>query len=305
MFICFSVFAFRLIIVKDGTRDDFTKIDKLVVGLLGFLPTIGVLGYFLVQEFKKAGSSLKIAGKLILVAFAGSLLLNIFFTSKYILLNPVYTQRNNMIELGKIADGQYVLEPYEQGITLYNNIKPVVNEYPVLRKYLEENKNLYYYDYYDNYPGMRNFLDNTLFKGSEYTAVPVYRFRSQMQAFGQKRSTALYKVIKKSDAVAMYKKEYTQWKVEQKLLDETQKKYQQYEDGNYRNYPDIYGNYANDVDDDIYVNIHGDIFGDVNATIYGDVYGNIYGNVHKQIKGHVYGKIYGKIESNLEGVKPN
>lgn len=68
----------------------------------------------------------KISHWIAIVVFI-SILKNGYFDVKYVYKYDLYTEKNAMIGIGKIADNQFVAGPYTYGYTLYNNIYPICN----------------------------------------------------------------------------------------------------------------------------------------------------------------------------------
>lgn len=281
--LCLCSVIFRIFIVNDQTRADFTSADKIVVVLIGLCPVLLLALIMMLKLFLKDVKKSTIVKAVVLVCMC-TFIVNGYYSLKYVYLAPTFSDKKLMIELGKIVGNKYVLGEYENGFTLYNDMRPVLDKYENLREHMEENKDLYYFDYDDNYDsGMRRFFDNVVFEGSEYTVIPIKRFDRDYQTFGKKRKMALYKVVPKHEAVQFYISYYDS-------LNEEEKKKQG------PIYSHHYGNYVGNIDKDIYVNIYGNIYGDVNSDIFGDVYGDIYGDVIGKIYGNVKGKIYGEIK---------
>jgi hypothetical protein len=136
--------------------------------------------------------------RIIFVACVISLSLNILLSVKYVYANHTFTEEQVMINLGKIADNKYVFGEYENGYSLYNNIKPVLNTYTKIGHYMENDEAEYYFDYYIDDKSFPLYFSNVVFKDSEYTVTPVAVFQRNFKTFGQARSVALYRKIKKT-----------------------------------------------------------------------------------------------------------
>jgi len=215
-----------------------------------------------------------------------------------------------MIQLGNIAENNYVLGEYENGFTLYNDIVPVLDTYENLKQYMEEDTSLLYFDYSDKYDSsQRYFFDDTLFADSDYTVTLMAQFPRAYQTFGKKRDMALYRIVLKHEAVELYRANFDNLNPIQRI----ELAHLQFEHGAYQPgavfgkepsnpYPDLYGDQIGDIRTDIYVNVDGNIYGDIIANIYGDVHGDIYGNIYGEIYGKIYGKIYGMDFSQEKGI---
>lgn len=318
---CISALVFRLFIVRDGTVLDFSISDKLLIIILGLVPTLIFMIKSIYEIHKnKLNNNLIICG--FLMIFSMAIVLNITLITKFTVASPKFSERDAMIELADKVNGKYVVGNYQIGFTLYNNMKPIYENYNVYSTIMKRNKDVLYLDYEDKVPGIRKFLDYTIFKDSKYTAVPIYEVKRGFQTFGQVKNMSLYKVALKRDVVKAYRDDYMQrekaynQKREQLLKTLEGLSYDEYrrEKARIENeiskdketlgsnpYPDSYGNIFGDVMKEIYVDIHGDIYGNIKAPIYGNIYGNIYGDVEKEIKGKVYGTIYGKMLYNSGG----
>lgn len=317
---CISSVFFRLFIIRDGTVLDFSTIDKLLIIILGLVPTLFFIIKTIYGTYKDELNYRKLMC-VCLTMFSMAVVLNITLITKYTIIRHNFSERNAMIELADKVNDKYVVGNYQIGFTLYNTMKPIYENYNVYAKIMEKNNDVLYLDYDDKIPGMRNFLDNTVFMDSQYTAEPIYEVKRTFQTFGQAKNMSLYKVALKKDVIKAYRDDYMQ--KERAYNQEKDQLFKTLEGLNYDEYrlekarienelakdkealgtnpyPDSYGDTYGDLVKESYVTIHGNIYGNIEAPIYGDVYGNIYGNVEKEIKGHVYGTIYGKILINSE-----
>lgn len=269
--VCTGVYFFRLYILRDGTIQDFQASDKLVILMFGLLPILILTLIYIYNDIIRRIFSKDVFILLSRIVIIASIFVNVFFVTKYIFLSPTFSERDAMIELGEFVDDSFVLGEYENGFTLYNDIKPVLNTYDQLKSYLEENDKLYYFDYYDDFnKGMRHFFDNVLFSESDYTVIPIMEFKREFQTFGLKRSMALYEVVLKEDAYYHYIK---------------------LEKGKHL-YPDVVINVMGDIELPVYATIRSNVYGSINKDIYGDVYGDIYGELNATIHGRFYGNLY-------------
>ncbi|MCO5385897.1 MAG: hypothetical protein NHB14_09170 [Desulfosporosinus sp.] len=115
-----------------------------------------------------------------------------------------------MIDLADEVNGKYVVGNYQIGLNLYNNMKPIYENYNVYSKLMEKNEEVLYLEYEDKIPGMRHFLDNTVFEGSQYTVAPIYEVKRNFQTFGQIKKMSLYRVALKRDVVKANRDDYMQ-----------------------------------------------------------------------------------------------
>lgn len=200
---------------------DYSSIDKLIFFICTMSPIIIIIFNFIWRLLRKNKNKIKSYIILFVILFGFTSFNNFYFDLKYLYLNPTFSDRNVMMELKKDAGDNYVLGEYENGFTLYNNIQPVLNSYEQLKKYMDKNNNLLYFDYYDNYdPGMRAFFDNLLFEKSEFTVIPVKVYTREFQVGGVKRKMALYRVVTKYNAGMHYLTYYNELAKKKKLNDE-------------------------------------------------------------------------------------
>ncbi|GAA0083780.1 hypothetical protein UT300007_02190 [Clostridium sp. CTA-7] len=190
--------SFRMFIFSDGTINDFERIDKLLIIVLGISSVLIIIICQVINLFKKAfNENLNLT--FLFISIIISLSLSLYMSIKYVYINPTFTEKQVMVELGKVAKDNYVLGEYENGFALYNDIKPVLNTYSKIGEFIEEDGVEYYFDYYFNpsIEGEKNFIDNVVFQNSEYTVYPIKVFERNFTTFGVSRSMALYKKVKK------------------------------------------------------------------------------------------------------------
>lgn len=311
-FISFIMVVYRTILCHPDMRADYDFADKLVLILCLVIPMFIVLFNIIWKFIRKLSLNILLY---IGITFISSFLTNFYFCSKYIYLNPTYTEKNIMIALKKDVGDNIVLGEYENGFTLYNNIKPVLNTYDQLKKYMEKNNKLLYFDYFDEFDsGMRYFFNNTLFEDSKYTVLPIKVYSREYQTYGVKKRLALYNVVTKEEAAEYYKTYLRDLEKKDILSDDEIKSFDKLSES-YQDvrksiitditgddiYVDIYGN----IDSSIYSDIYGTIYGDIDGNIYGDIYGDIYGNVNGNVYGNILGKIYGELKGKSYNIEKN
>lgn len=128
----YSTFRFRW---NKGYFIDFEAIDITIwkIGaLVQLLASYVVLLCLFLETFsakEKKAVKLNIQHNIVLsgtaIALSMAIAINIFFSVKYVYFNNLYTERDARIEIGAIADGQYVAGPFSFGYSLYNDIMPV------------------------------------------------------------------------------------------------------------------------------------------------------------------------------------
>ena len=197
--VCWGIVSFRLFMIHDGTPLDFSLLDKIIllsvpiaVSIYSFLE----MGIRLGRYFRPGW---------IVLAYLLSVGINSYFIGKYIFANPTFSEKEIMENLREF-NGRYVLGEYENGFSLYNSIKPVLNTSQMYQSFLAGNPELYYFDYGDDWDGnFRYYLDHEIFTDCPYTVVPFRYFERKFQVAGNKRVVALYKAIPKEDVRKHYR----------------------------------------------------------------------------------------------------
>lgn len=210
LLICGGIIVFRLFVVRDGSIYDFSHVDKLVVefGLfLVFVDTFISMG----TRTKAMGTSnglYPFSASLLIVLLSGAFLVNVTMGLRHIYGSPTFTDKAIMIALNDY-NGKYLLGEYGGVYSLYNATKPVVNDREQLAEYISKDKNLLYFDYADDYIGsMREFWDNDMFYGYDYTVVPLVRYDRDFQVYGSKRPVGLLRRISKAKVDVYYEDLY-------------------------------------------------------------------------------------------------
>lgn len=328
-----GVICFRLFVVSDGSRLDFSFMDKVLVFGGGALTCFVVLlwnayGFWRENEDMRGTRRFKkMYIMLCLLPFCVSPLMVV----RHFVLDRTYTERDMLIEIGEVADNKYVVGAYVSGFTLYNNIKPITTILEEIPIYMQSDPDLLLLDYEDRTPGMRDYYDNVIFKGKDISAYPVYCGSREYLAFGARRGFYLFEAKPKYEIVRMWRDEIeasmkkleeigkideeivktlptseiieyiAQIKMEQQAYTEEVDLYNPYPDitGTVYALPeteDVYVDVYGDVYNDVYFDIYGDLYGDIRGDIYGDIYGNVYGTVYGNVYGTIHGTVYGEIQ---------
>ena len=87
----------------------------------------------------------------ILIAIIAVICMNLYFDVKYVYNYKLYTEKQAMIEIGEIIGEEYVIAPYAIDFCLYNNIKPVSNEFDTYRQLIELEQISFLIDYSGGY----------------------------------------------------------------------------------------------------------------------------------------------------------
>ena len=164
------------------TKLDYSGFDivLLIVSCAFSVILVGVFLVGLLTNKRKIASGSFYTSVLVCIAINLCLVLN------YNILNQTYSEKEAMIDLGKVANGQVIAGEYENGFTLYNDILPLLNDQKTLTMYLEDNPDLLYFDY----SNARSFSRDpqSLYQHIEEIAT----FERDYQTFGKRRSMSLY-----------------------------------------------------------------------------------------------------------------
>ncbi|TXT18479.1 MAG: Uncharacterized protein FD133_841 [Erysipelotrichaceae bacterium] len=139
------IIYFRLYLINDLTHNDFSSLNKIL--LLTQIPVLFLMFINIVLNFHKHKQINKTIFRTILIGVGFNMALNFYFDSAYVWFNRSYSEKNAMIEIGKIANDQHVYGIFSTGYTLYNTIKPVNNSAEELDLMLIDRIPAYYLDY--------------------------------------------------------------------------------------------------------------------------------------------------------------
>lgn len=223
--ICTAIYYYRLYLIKDGTAADFTGFEKAWL----LLAVIIILGYVLKRIEESIDKKVFCRDFAVLIGIG--IILNVGLSVKNIYFFPTYGEKNIMLKIRDYGDS-YILGEYVGGYTLYNDIKPVVNDRDILAEYMIENKEYIFFDYGDDYFSyMRDFFDNIMFCDKEYSILPIQHYDRDYQLHGQRRPMGLYRIVLKKDVLPYYqalqnrgsaiKDEIDERFIEKKLQDDT------------------------------------------------------------------------------------
>lgn len=299
-----GVFLYRMFMF-DQTSFDYSKRDTVVSILVGVVPVILAFIAFLIHDrggFKKkpnekvSKAAVKTAAAVIMI---GTVLMNLYYSTRYVWLNHDYGEKNAMIAMADTVNGKYVLGGgFQLGFTLYNDMLPVINYPDVFMSDLEKNPDAYIleYNYLDNADGYIYF-NNTFFKTVNIRLLPCHTIERTFRTFGSARNMYLYR---KCDYPEFHRylidrdeqaKQALRYAIDSSPGFFDGGLLQQFQENRY---PRIIGDtMGSDYSSTVFADIHGNIYGDLNVDVYGDIYGDIYGSLNGEVHGTVYGKVYG------------
>ncbi len=318
-----AVIGFRLFIVSDGTRLDFTGVEKILIFMVGTAPIIGAF-LWAAADLLRGRESRCTHRKLFCALCLIPLCVSPLMLMKHFVVNRSYTERDMMIQIGEIVKDGYVLGAFAPGFTLYNDIKPITAIAQEVSIYMKEDPDLLYLDYEDDTAGMRGYFDDYIFKGEDVSAYAIFKGKRNFQTYGAQRGFYLYAIKPKAEIVKDWRTRYQEYAQTLEAFDEydlenfdslsteekinyineraAQKEAYRQSEETYNPYPDVVGDiYCVPESKNIYVDIYGDIFGDQRFDVYGDIYGDIRGDVYGTIEGNVYGTVYGNVYGEITG----
>jgi hypothetical protein len=182
---------YRLYRAKDHTDLDFETADRII--LLGaFAVCLILIALAAAILLTRTGRSKAASGGLVFMTLALSLAPGLLVSMRHVYLSHTYTEKQVMIDLGRIVGRDYVFGEYENGYSLYNDMRPILNTSLRLGAYMASDKARYYFDYYFEGAEARSYFYTGPMAVSKYTFVPIREFKRNFKTFGKARSVALY-----------------------------------------------------------------------------------------------------------------
>lgn len=193
------IVVYRLHLADDGYTADFTWVDKIVILGLGCLPMVIWSMKAIATVWSKKKHFLRHSAWLL---GCTTLLLSLSMLYIYCWSQPTYEERDMMISLSKEyeLDNKYIIGDAVMGITLYNDIKPVMDYHTNYGLRSVEN-DMYMFHYEDDSEGMRTYL-NTVLYGlvPDYYPEKIITLPGTMQVDGVTRNFAIYKATPYEEA---------------------------------------------------------------------------------------------------------
>lgn len=172
------------------TAVDYSQTDKKIIFLTAGSSVI-LLAALLGAILRKKPLAMSAAIALLVGA---SFLQNGLFLYKYNHLYQTYSDRDAMIALGKMTDGQVVAGDYAYGFTLYNDYLPLKNDRNVIKEYLGKHPDALFLDYAD----ANHFTLLPLDLWQTLELVEEYPRNYRNRAAGGQRNIALYETTYRS-----------------------------------------------------------------------------------------------------------
>lgn len=180
------ILVYRLYLITNNTNLDFTKKDKIL--LVVIVISTCVICYIFYKFFSDGEKEIK---SVLLSGVAIVFFVNLLFVFKYDIYKLSYSSRDNMIALGDYTDNKVVCLAYENSVSLYNDMLPLVCKLDDINHYMSEDSEVMYYGY-------STFENDHLEKDSINQNVDKIRtFEGTFKTFGEVRNWALYKYNRK------------------------------------------------------------------------------------------------------------
>lgn len=138
--ILYSMIRFR---ISKSYFVDFEKVDINIWWILTILQVLVLVIFFISMIFKKKCISVNT----IMIGVGFAIMLNCYFSAKYVYTYEVYSEKEAMVGIGEIVGDEYVAGPYTYAYTLYNDIRPVWNAENYCIEDIENGKIRYFCDY--------------------------------------------------------------------------------------------------------------------------------------------------------------
>lgn len=122
MLVCIYIPLYRIIFIENDTKLDFNLADKWFI----YIQIIALL-IILICKIHTFYSQVSEKRNILMFALIATVMVNLYFDIRYVYANSSYTEKELMIDIGKEVEDQFVFGIYSISFTLYNNIKPVVN----------------------------------------------------------------------------------------------------------------------------------------------------------------------------------
>ena len=187
----FYVIGSRLIWSGDDSLNDFHRIDIILIVSISIMEIILIatcITYMLNKRIKENYILTCIISCLVL-----GIILNQYMTTKYILLNPTFTEKQIMVDLQKDVGDNYLFGGFAIGFSLYNDTKPVTGSYEALNKMVENHEGAYYLDYKLREDSVLDFIMNT----SKTTWQVHSSYNRNFSVYGEKKGIGVWKIIEK------------------------------------------------------------------------------------------------------------
>ena len=114
--------------------------------------------------------------------------INLFFSFKYVYLNDSYVSKKTMKEIGNIVGQDYIAGPYAYGFSLYNDCKMISNKNLQVKQLVDEG----YVEYVLDYSTGPYYANQIL---PEDMRELIYESPHSVKAFGWYNYIGLYKKI--------------------------------------------------------------------------------------------------------------
>ena len=191
--ICYTLFCIALLIniytmfrlhINYSYFYDFGKADILIVLISIAFQFVCIVIFVYKYIFKKNYN-----GKLYYcIIMLSVVVINLFFSFKYVYLNDSYVSKKTMKEIGNIVGQDYIAGPYAYGFSLYNDCKMISNKNLQVKQLVDEG----YVEYVLDYSTGPYYANQIL---PEDMRELIYESPHSVKAFGWYNYIGLYKKI--------------------------------------------------------------------------------------------------------------
>lgn len=182
IFLLTNIYTMFRLHVNYGYIYDFEKSDLIVVVLGIVIQFLVFMMYLYKRIFHKKIYRQYLLGILI----TSGVVVNLFFSAKYVYFYPKYDAKNTMKQIGEVVGDTYIGGPYAYGFSLYNDCKMIPNTMEDTSSLVKDGYVEYVLDY-SNAP----FYANQIIP--EYSRELVYESQHSIQVYGSYKDIGLYK----------------------------------------------------------------------------------------------------------------
>lgn len=194
--ITYKIYSFRRYGLIDDTTLDFENNDFTVLLYI----CIAIFCVYVVVLISSLCGIKRIKDIGIISLIVISIGCNIRYSYKYVFKSPTYSEKQVMIDLGKIVGDDYVIGEYANGYRLYNNVKSIpLSSYEETKRFIEAHPDYWYFDYYFSEESLESYFDSVPLKNSQYTGKPYKIFKRKYSNYGNQREVCLYRIVNKQE----------------------------------------------------------------------------------------------------------
>ena len=185
--VCSGVVLYRLYFIENETYKDFSTTDKYAV-LSQLIFIIIAEAIFILHITKVKQSHMFFKQCICCLVLISSIVTNVYFSIKHVYCYNSYTEKELMTNIGNEVGEDWVYGIYAISFTLYNDIKPVVNNYTVMGQEIESTNVKWYLDY------SAYAFPEEVMEGNKDRWIEKETYKRDFSTFGTKKSVSLYRI---------------------------------------------------------------------------------------------------------------